>query len=152
MKGSQVIELVLIEGGQNGEQLYVLEWEYDRANDKVIYLKLFSFKSWMKGRRDHPEYIAPKGDAILYERDESGYFSTSNRQMSLGQNGKWYDEYGRSYTKSENNLSLTELKLQLFHLDILEKLDESEIISRMKNGGVLNLNRFNQDKPSATTQ
>jgi hypothetical protein len=148
MKGSQVIELVLIEESQ-GDQLYVLEWEYDRSNDKVVYLKLFSFKSWIRGRHDHPEYIAPKGDPILYERDESGYFSTSNRLTSPGQNGKWYDEYGRSYTKSKNNLSLTELKLQLFHTDILEKLDEKEIIGRMKNGGSRNPNRFNQDNPTS---
>ena len=151
MNGSQVVELVLIEGSQNGEQLYVLEWEYDRTNEKVIYLKLFSYKSWMKGRSDHPEYIAPKGDTVLYEREGSGYFSTSNRLTSLGQNGKWYDEYGRSYIINKDNLSLTELKLQLFHLDILEKLEESEIIARMRNGEFLNPNRLNQDKPNATS-
>lgn len=152
MSEAQVVELVLIEGSRGEETLYVLDWEYDRANNKILYLKFFPLKAWMKGRRDHAEYIAPKGDPFLYARDESGYFSTSNRLTSIRENGTWYDEYGRPYTKPGNNISVSELKLRLFPLDLLEQLDEKEIIGKMKEGEYsnFNMNELGPDRPEAS--
>ena len=149
MNGAQLIELVLIEGDESGDKLFVLDWEYDLTNNKVLFLKLFPFNTWMKGLRSHPEYVAPRGNLILYIRDESGYISTSNRLTSLDENGKWYDEYGRPYAKAENNLSISELTLKLFNMDLLEQLDEKQIIKSMKAGGSSSPEDLNSDKPSA---
>jgi len=148
MNGTQLIELVLIESGHGGEELFVLEWEYDGSNDKIIYLKFFPLRSWKNGHRDHPQYITPKGESILYARDESGYINTSKRLTSSTENGRWYDEYGRAYIKSDINLSLSEARLKLFHLQLLERLEEAEIIRRMKEEDTfLNLNGLGEQEP-----
>lgn len=138
MNSTQVVELVLLEGRQVGDELYVLEWEYDRAKDKILYFKLFPLRDWMTGHRDHAAYIVPRGDLVLYGRDESGYISTSNRLKALDENGKFYDEYGRSYTRTADNISLSGLKMQLIAMDLLERLSEEEIVSLMKEGKRLN--------------
>jgi hypothetical protein len=147
MNGTQVVELVLIEEDHGGEELYVLEWEYDRENEKIVYVKLFPLESWKKGQRDHPQYIAPKGDTTLYIRDESGYISTSNRLISSKENGRWYDEYGRAYLRSDKDLSLSQIKLKLFHLELLSRLDNTEIIRRMREGEYFNLNGLDPENP-----
>jgi hypothetical protein len=151
MKESQVIELVLIDGNESGEQLFVMEWEYDRANDKIVYLKLISLCSWLKGRRDHPDFVAPKGNPVLFKKDDPCYFNTSHRLTCAEQGDRWFDEYGRSYTKTGNNLSIADLRLCSFPLEELEKLSEEEIIMRMNNGGSLDPERFDREKPAAAS-
>jgi hypothetical protein len=126
MENSQVVELVIIES-QNGNGLFVLDWEYDRVNNDVLSLRLFAFDDWKGGRREHPVYLAPRGELALYERDPSGYISTSKRLRSLEENGKWYDEYGRCYARCGEDLRLSELKCKIFPLDLVEKLGQEEI-------------------------
>jgi hypothetical protein len=126
MDNSQVVELVIVER-QNGNGLFVLDWEYDRITNKVLCLRLFDFEDWKTGRRDHPAYIAPKGEPVLFERDPSGYISTSKRLRSLEENGKWYDEYGRCYARCAVEIHLSELKCRLLPTTLLEKLNGEEI-------------------------
>lgn len=149
MESEQLVELVVIEEGSDGEaELFVLSWEYDRANNKIMYLKLFHYDDWRAGRRDHPAYIAPKGNLILFQRDPSGYISTSNRLRSHQENGKWYDEYGRCYTKRQDNLRLSDLRLKPFRLDSLDRLGKEEVKKRIFDGQPFPLNGINPSSPN----
>ena len=128
------IELVLMEDEEGGDELYVLDWEFDSASNKMLDLKLFPIEAWFNGRHDHPEYIIMKSDLILYARVESGYISTSNRLNPSSDNGKFFDEYGRPYTRCDNCRSLGDLKLQLVYKTVLQELGESEVKRRIKEG------------------
>ncbi|MDY6793724.1 MAG: hypothetical protein SWK76_00360 [Actinomycetota bacterium] len=128
------IELVLMEDEEDGDELYVLDWEFDSASNKMLYLKLFPIEAWLNGRHGHPEYIIMKSDLILYARDDSGYISTSNRLNSSRDNGKFFDEYGRPYTRCDNGRSLGDLKLQLVYKSVLQELGEVEVKRRIKVG------------------
>lgn len=133
MDNEQAVELVIVEESQSEDGLFVLDREYDRANNNLLCLRLFAFDDWKSGRRDHPAYIAPKGDLVLYERDPSGYISTSKHLKSLEENGKWYDEYGRCYAKCQNEIRLSEMKSGLFPVDTMEKLEKEEIKQRISS-------------------
>jgi hypothetical protein len=128
------IELVLMEDERCGDELYVLDWEFDSANDKILYFKLFPLREWLNGYRSHPEYIAKKSDFILHERDTSGYISTSNRLNFNLDNGKFYDVYGRAYIRSQNNTDLRDLKTQFTHVSTVKRLGEVGVMKRMKKG------------------
>jgi len=128
------IELVLMEDEISGDELYILDWEFDSANDKILYFKLFPLREWMIGKRGQPEYIAKKRDFILYESDTSGYISTSNRMNFNLDNGKFYDVYGRVYIKTRGGTDLRDLKMQFTHLDTVRRLGETVVIKRMKEG------------------
>jgi hypothetical protein len=128
------IELVLMEDERCGDELYVLDWEFDSANDKILYFKLFPWREWLTGYRSHPEYIAKKSDFVLHKKDTSGYISTSNRlNFNLG-NGKFYDVYGRAYIRSQNDMDLRDLKTQFTHVSTVKRLGEVGVMKRMKEG------------------
>ncbi|MFW6113437.1 MAG: hypothetical protein ACOC78_00760 [Actinomycetota bacterium] len=128
------IELVLMEDEEYGDGLYVMDWEFDGASNKILYFKLFPLRGWLNGRHGHPEFIIKKGDLALYARDKTGYTSTSNRLKLSGNNGRFYDEYGRPYTRCENGKSFYDLKLQLVYASVLEELGEEEVMRRMRKG------------------
>lgn len=128
------IELVLMEDERCGDELYVLDWEFDSANDKILYFKLFPLREWLTGYRSHPEYIAKKSDFVLHKKDTSGYISTSNRLNFNLNNGKFYDVYGRAYIRSQSNSDLRDLKTQFTHLNTVKRLGEVGILKRMKEG------------------
>ncbi len=133
MDNEQVVELVIVDESQSEDGLFVLDREYDRSNNNLLCLRLFAFDDWKAGRRDHPAYIAPQADLVLYERDPSGYISTSKRLKSLEENGKWYDEYGRCYAKCQKEIRLSEMKSGLFPVDTMEKLEKEEIKQRISS-------------------
>lgn len=134
MAKDMAIELVLMEDEISGDELYVLDWEFDSANDKVLYFKLFPLRDWLIGKRGQPEYIAKKRDFILYKKDKSGYISTSNRMNFNLDNGKFYDVYGRPYIKTSNGTDLRDLEMRFIHLNTVKRLGEAAIIRRMKEG------------------
>ncbi|OFW59085.1 MAG: hypothetical protein A2V52_01880 [Actinobacteria bacterium RBG_19FT_COMBO_54_7] len=133
MDNEQVVELVIVEGSAGRDGLFVLDREYDQASNNLLCLRLFAFDDWMAGRRDQPTYIALAGELVLYERDPSGYISTSKRLKSLEENGKWYDMYGRCYAKCPGDVRLSELKCKLFPLDLMEKLGKEELKQLISN-------------------
>jgi hypothetical protein len=146
MDNPQVVELVIIESNK-GDALFALDWEYDRVNNSILCLRLFAFDDWKAGRRDHPIYLAPHGELVLYERDPSGYISTSKRLKSLEENGKWYDEYGRCYSKCGEDLRLSELKCKLFALDLIERLGREEIRKLVASSTDSLVNGYGDIKP-----
>ena len=128
------IELVLMEDERCGDELYVLDWEFDSANDKILYFKLFPLREWLTGDRSHPEYIAKKSDFVLHKKDTSGYISTSNRLNFNLDNGKFYDVYGRVYIKSHSNMDLRDLKTEFTHVSTVKRMGEVDVKKRMKEG------------------
>ena len=128
------IELVLMEGEGCGDELYVLDWEFDNANDKILYFKLFPLREWLTGYRSHPEYIAKKNDFVLHKKDTSGYISTANRLNFNLDNGKFYDVYGRAYIRSRSNTDLRDLKTEYTRVNTIKRLGEVDVKKRMKEG------------------
>ena len=134
MAKDTAIELVLMEDERCGDELYVLDWEFDSANDKILYFKLFPLWEWLVGCRSHPEYIAKKGDFLLHKKDTSGYISTSNRLNFNLDNGKFFDVYGRTYIKSHHNTDLRDLRTEFTHVSTVKRLGEEDVKRRMREG------------------
>ncbi|MDY6797020.1 MAG: hypothetical protein SWK76_17320 [Actinomycetota bacterium] len=128
------IELVLIEDDATGDELYVLDWEYDIAKNKVLYFKLTTIEDWLEDRHDQPAYIVREESLILYERDYSGNLSTSEEsKFSDGDEGI-YDIKGCLYRRPKKEITLKELHMRLIYLDTLEQLGQKEVVRRIKEG------------------
>lgn len=128
------IELVLIEKDATGDELYVLDWEYDTTKNKVLYFKLTTLEDWLNNEHDQPAYIVREEDLILHERDYSGNLSTSEEpKFSDGDEG-FYDRHGCLYRRPDKEITLKELHMRLIYLDTLEQLGEKEVVRRIKEG------------------
>ena len=128
------IELVLIENDVTGDELYVLDWEYDNTSHKVRYFKLTTLEDWLNNEHDKPAYIVHQKDLMLYERDDSGDVSTPEApKLPKGDEG-FYDIQGCLYRRPDKEITLKELHMRMIYLDTMEQLGEKEVVKRIKEG------------------